>query len=306
MSFGVGARLGHYVMVALCSAVVLTAQQPQLVERVDVARILVDARVVDDEGRPILGLEPGDFEVAIDGEEVRVETAQWVGGGVSSDGVLPSTELAGILDPGLRGQLVVFVVQKSLERSRAIGLLRLLQDSDRLLTGLSPEDRVAVLSFDSHLKIWLDFTGNFDEVRTVLAEQVMRGEPTRIEPGRGVSLVSRLSQDVGRKTYLIEDALRLLGNALHAARAAVFCLDITDADYHTLEVGLQTVATETGGVFARTHLFSRRAMDRVANVLGGHYVLFVEKPDGEPGFHRIEVDLRNDDGSVFARNSYVD
>ena len=95
-------------------------------------------------------------------------------------------------------------------------------------------------------------------------------------------------------------------DALHAARAAVFSLDITDADYHTFEVGLQTVATETGGFFVRTHLFSRRAMDRVANVLGGHYVLFVEKPDGEPGFHRIEVDLRNDDGSVFARNSYVD
>ena len=67
-----------------------------------------------------------------------------------------------------------------------------------------------------------------------------------------------------------------------AARTAVFCLDVTTADYHMVELGLQTVAEDTGGFFTRTHLFPQRAVDRVANALVGHYVQFAEKPEVEP------------------------
>ena len=66
------------------------------------------------------------------------------------------------------------------------------------------------------------------------------------------------------------------------------------------------MSVETGGFFARTHLFARRAIDRVANALVGHYVLFVEPPDVEPGTHRIGVELVRKKGTVFARSSYVD
>ena len=161
-----------------------------------------------------LNLEPADFEVKIGGERVRVESVQWIGAEGPGSDPIPSTALAGVLEPEVRGRLIVVVVQKSLEPIRAIGLLRLLQDSGRLLARLTPDDRVAILSFDSHLKIWLDFTGDLDRVRTVLAEEVMFRKPVPIAPGRGLSLVSRLSQEVGRATYTIEDALRLLGQAL--------------------------------------------------------------------------------------------
>ena len=331
----------------LLAAAVVAAQQPRRAERVDVARVLVDARVVDAAGQPVLALEPEDFEVKIDGQPVRVETVQWIGGEASGSGPVPSTALAGALEPAVRGRLIVVVVQKSLERDRAIGLLRLLQESGRLLSRLTPDDRVAILSFDSHLKIWLDFTSDLDHARTVLAEDVMFREPGPIEPAPRISLVSHLSQDRGRETYTIEEALRLLGNALeplpgsksvvligygfgrltftlglfgamldreyaearqalHAARAAVFCLDVTDADYHTFEHGLETVAADTGGFFARTHLFAQRAVDRVASALAGHYVLFVEKPDLDAGTHRIELRLVREKGSVFARSTFVD
>ena len=70
-------------LVACASAAVLAAgqQQPRFTERVDVSRVLVDARVVDDHGAPIRGLTPDDFGVKIDGEPAKVETAQWVEGG---------------------------------------------------------------------------------------------------------------------------------------------------------------------------------------------------------------------------------
>lgn len=340
-------RAAAIVALVLLAAVGPVAQdQPPLVERVDVARVVIDVRVVDAEGRPILGLEPADFDVSIGGAPVEVESAQWFGGGRPDPGLIPSTDITGFLGLENRGQLVVFVVQKSLERDRALGLLRLLQDSGRLLTRVTAADRIAVLSFDSHLKIWVDFTDDLDHVESVLVDEVMFGTPATLEPANGLSLLSRLSQDVGRGTYRIEDALRLLGNALEplpgaksvvligygfgqftitlgmvgstldirydeartalvAARATVFCLDVTQADYHTFEHGLQTVADDTGGFFARTYLYPRHAIDRVANAIIGHYVLFTDRPDVQPGAHPIDVELVRAEGTVLARRTYV-
>ena len=329
-----------------------SAAQPQpIVERVDVARVIIDVRVVDDEGRPIRGLGPDDFEVRIDDEPVRVESAFWVGEDAANEGSsearIESTEIAGFLDPADRGQLIVFVVQKSLVHSRALGLLRLLMHSERLLAGITPADRVAVVSFDSHLKIWVDFTDDLDRVRTVLADEIMFERPPVIEPEGEPSLLARLSQDEGRRTWEIQEALQLLGEALEplpgaksvvligygfgdlrvvlgmvgssldnsyhearaaleAARASVFTLDVTQADYHTFEHGLQMVAEDTGGFFVRTYRRPpRRAVDRVANAIRGRYVLFTERPDVEPGEYPIEVDVADVDGTVLARSTYV-
>ena len=74
--------LGRTAVLAACwlFAVGDIAAQPQpIVERVDVARVIIDVRVIDDDGRPLRGLQPADFEVRIDGEPVRVESAFWVG-----------------------------------------------------------------------------------------------------------------------------------------------------------------------------------------------------------------------------------
>ena len=196
-----------------------SAAQPQpVVERVDVARVIIDVRVVDDDGQPIRGLEPDDFEVRIDDEPVRVESAFWVGdeaGNDDSSGApIESTEIAGFLEPEDRSQLIVFVVQKSLESSRALGLLRLLMHSERLLSRVTPADRVAVLSFDSHLKIWVDFTDDLERVGTVLADEIMFGRPPVLEPQGELSLLTTLSQDAGRRTWEFQEALRLLGEAL--------------------------------------------------------------------------------------------
>ena len=238
-------------------------------------------------------------------------------------------------------------MQKSLVHSRALGLLRLLMHSERLVARVAPADRVAVVSFDSHLKIWLDFTDDLERVRTVLADEIMFGRPPVLEPDGEPSLLATLSQEEGRRTWEIQEALRELGEALEplpgaksvvligygfgdlrvvlgmvgstldgryeaaraaleAARASVFTLDVTQADYHTFEHGLQMVAEDTGGFFVRTYLRPpRRAVDRVANAMVGRYVLFTERPDVEPGEYPIEVDVADVDGTVLARSTYV-
>ena len=73
-------------------------------------------------------------------------------------------------------------------------------------------------------------------------------------------------------------------DALDAARAAVFSLDVTQADYHTFEHALRDVSHHTGGLFLTTFDHPRRAIERVANAVGGRYVLFTRAPDLERGF----------------------
>jgi hypothetical protein len=84
----------------------------------------------------------------------------------------------------------------------------------------------------------------------------------------------------------------------------VFSLDVTKADYHSLELGLQRISEETGGFYERTHLFPEIAMKKLAGALAGYYVLLVEKPDAEPRAHRIEVELTRRKGNVYAKTGF--
>jgi VWFA-related protein len=317
---------------------------PRYTERVEVVRLLLDARVVTQAGEPVVGLVAADFEVRIDGKLARVESAQWVSGALNAD-TAPPSELpaASGRPPPADGRLIVLLFQKDLERSRILGTMRVLIEADAFLDSFTPRDRVAVLSFDSHLRIWSDFTNDLGRVRRLLAHDLLLARPRPIVESEPPSIVVRLGPEQARRTWSIEHALELIGRALEplpgaksvvlvghgfgrlgltgvvldgrydharealdAARATVFCLDVTQADYHSLEAGLQSVAEDTGGSFERTHLFTRRAMERVAGALAGHYVLIIEKPAGRSGSHRLQVDVRNRRVNVLAKPGFVD
>ncbi len=335
--------VGGLALVMLPAAA--SAQPQPRTEQVQVERIVIDARVVDDDGEPLSGLSADDFAVEIGGVAVEVASAQWIGGGAPPDAPLPSTPIGGVFEPARGGRLMVFVVQRSLYADRALGLLKVLQDSERLLRGLTPADRVAVVSFDRHLSVWLDFSADFDRVEEILTDEVLFSDPGPVAPGSEPSLFPALAEEVSRRTYRVEEALQLLGEALAPlpgaksvvlvgygfgeftltlgipgarvdqryeaaraaladARAAVFSLDATAVDYHSFEHGLQVVAEDTGGFYARTHLVSRQALDRVAGALRGHYVLFTSVPPLAPDVHDIDVRLVASDADVFARAVY--
>jgi hypothetical protein len=94
--------------------------------------------------------------------------------------------------------------------------------------------------------------------------------------------------------------------ALHAARVSVFVLDVTSADYHSLEVGLQSVAAATGGTYASTFRLPNVATDRIAHAISGHYVLTFDRPALEAaGGGRLEVKLRQRRGEVLVRSISV-
>ena len=66
----------------------------------------------------------------------------------------------------------------------------------------------------------------------------------------------------------------MLGEALRTRPGTtVFSLDVTNADSHSLEVGLERVAEDTGRFYAKTHQFLPGIMRRLRLALSGHYVL---------------------------------
>ena len=67
--------------------------------------------------------------------------------------------------------------------------------------------------------------------------------------------------------------------ALEASRTSVFSMDISDADYHSLEVGLGKVSADTGGFYAKTHIFPTIGMRKLERAISGHYVLVVKRPE---------------------------
>jgi VWFA-related protein len=320
-----------------------TVQQPRFREGIEVARVLVDARVLDSRGEPVRGLGPGDFRVKIDGKLARVESAEWVeGGGVDEEGRPLVFQGAGEPGPPPPGRLVVFLFQKDLTPSRISGLMRTLIETRGVLDTFTATDRIAITSFDSHLKIWLDFTNDLARIDAVLDRGILFQRPGPLNEATGPSLLASLSRATADRTYTMEKALLHLASALaplpgakslvivghgfgrysrgfgvtfdreygaarrafQEARVTVVALDTTVADYHSLEVGLIDVAEATGGFFARTHIF-RGQVDRLASLLAGHYVLFVEKPEGRPGFRRLEVGLTRRSGTVLAKSGFV-
>lgn len=305
---------------------------------------MVDARVLDWGGTPIVNLTRDDFVVRVDGQRVPLESSEWV----DERGTPPVAppELRGTPvapPPGRRGRLVVFFFQNDFYTTRLTGLFRMWPRAARLLDQLNSEDLVAVASFDSHLKLHCDFTNDHEAIRSVILPTTIFREPDPLPARAEPSIAARLDVEAARDAATQEQGLAVLAGALAKipgaktmvmfgwglgkmswplvvlpdayfeaarllaeARTTVLALDITDADFHSLEVGLRQVAADTGGFYAKTHLFPDSAMTHVVSAIAGHYELVFAKPDVPPGTHRISVEVALRKASVFARNSYTD
>jgi hypothetical protein len=332
------------VLLALAATLQQPHQAPYVMERVEVERVMIDARVVG-RGDPRPDLKPADFRVKVDGRVVPVESVHWTSGGTPyAEGLSPEHASRLGASATLRGRLIVFFFQKDLEPSRTPGLMRMIHEASRMLDTLHPGDLVSVVSFDSHLKLWTDFTDDRVVLRRAIEHSILfQDRPPEIPQGAFPSLAAAFDPGAAVRAGTPEKGLLVLAEALRAlpgaktmayfgwglgrltplgvrmeadygpaaaalldSRTAVFTLDVTNADYHSLEVGLQQVAFDTGGFYARTHDFSATAMKRLGRALTGHYVLVFERPPLPRGAHRVEVDLVGVPGEVFAKSQYVD
>lgn len=292
-------------------------------DEIDVTIHPLVVRVIDNVGNPILGLEPGDFVVRVGKVEVPVASVDWVDSGETPQPAEPVGEIPATVETveitaeeaGPQGRTVVFFVQASLHPSRIHGQLELRRHTFDLLERFPADDRIAVVSFDSHLKLRQDLTRDREAVHRALDRAILfdnelvirkAGEPgslsagfdfdrawnaasaeralevmaDALKPFPGEKIVVYLGWGLGRfggGGVQMIPAFYPAVRALRAARATVFVLDITDVGYHSLEVGLGAVAAATGGTYTKTHLFPHHATDFVVRATSGHYVLTLDR-----------------------------
>jgi VWFA-related protein len=322
--------------------------QPRFEGEIDVALSTIVVRVVDTWGAPVLNLKPEEFRVRAGKAEIPVTAVDWISGeepppppaAAAPAEDSSAAERAAPAPPS--GRLVVFFVQADLNPTRISGQLRLRLHTRELLDSLHPDDRVAVVSYDSHLKLRQDFTRDRDATYAALDEGMLWGKEPEIAANGPESLASHfdfaaafqaasperalevtaqaLAPLPGEKTVIflgwglgrfcrggvhMTPAYRPAVKALGAARASVFVLDVTSADSHSLEVGLENVAEATGGLYLKTFRLPGLAIQTLARTISGYYVLTLDRaqlPTGAAATGELRIELRDSKrGTVLAR-----
>lgn len=333
---GPGRCLVTLLLLSIAAAPLPAQQAPRYVERVDVASVVVDVRVIDESGAPILGLAAPDFFVTIGGKRAIVQSSIWTGDAPAT--ARPPDAGAPAETRPEPGQLVVLLFQKSLATDRVRGFIRLVAQSRALVRDLPASDRVAILMFDTRLTVWSDFTNDRAALDRILEHGILHEKPPKsaaqgvpslqtaltpeprrvstiegafgaiangLKPLPGSKAVAFIGYGMGRAPFLTRQDVTpgragfgtpqdQAGSAdvnaeyakalrtLTEARVSVFSLDITNADTHTLALGMQAIAADTGGFYASSLDFPEKPMRFVAGALNGHYVLFVQPPEDAP------------------------
>ncbi|HEX4499153.1 MAG TPA: hypothetical protein VIE43_25980 [Thermoanaerobaculia bacterium] len=341
--------LGSFLTLGFSAGTAAQSAPPARFEgSVDVSLSTIVVRVVDTWGQPVPDLRPEDFRVRLGKTEVPVAAVDWTSGDdpapppAAEGSVTIAGEAAAAAPVRRSGRLVLFFVQADLTPTRISGQLRLRPHTRELLETLHPEDRIAVVSYDSHLKLRQDFTRDRAVAYAALDEGMLWGQEREIAPDGPDSLAGHFDFAAAREAASPERALEVTARALAAlpgektliylgwglgrfggdgvkmtpayapavralgaARATVFVLDVTSADSHSLEVGLQAVADATGGVYLSTFRLPGLATRTLAKAISGYYVLTLDRAQlPASGAGRLRIELRDGRrGTVLARGN---
>ena len=190
--------------VLLAAPAIIQAQtaEESFGEVIDVRLVNVEAVVTDRKGNRVTGLTAGDFRLLVDGVEVPIDYFSEVADGVvqqSAEGGVPAPAAAG---PVGRSYLVFIDESVVLAQDRDLVLDELERDLDRL----RPEDRMGVVAFDgAQLHRLADWTSNrriltaaFEEARSRPALGIrLNIERAYIPPGSSEDEMSRALDNSG-------------------------------------------------------------------------------------------------------------
>jgi VWFA-related protein len=341
-------RLTAALAFGIASLSFASAAFAQYDETITVSRIIFDVRVTKQNGAPIPDLTANDFEVEIGGVPMRLVSLSWIDEESTRHlqpvpQPLTEEERAAPLiradtsfdDP----RLVIVFVQTDFARQRVrmTGQMKFRSYAEEMLKGFAPDDRVAVFSFDSHLKFRRDFTTDRNEAIEALRDSILINEPPAPaavpEPSiaryldaaamkratsseQGLLLVANALKNVpGPKTLLLlgwglgdlsnrriimKPEWEQASRAMEEARVTLIALDTTDAT-HDLGGGLNRAAKDTGGFYAPTADLPQIAINRVHGTLRGRYELelIASKPLGG-GTHNVSVKVKRKNVVVLA------
>ena len=114
--------------------------------------------------------------MVIDGRQAAIESVEWVEGTQPyAEGLTPEQAADAGAQAAPPGRLVVFFFQADFARERLSGLMRMKARAIQFLDTLQPADRVAVISFDSHLRLRQDFTRDRASLEAAIHRSIMFG-----------------------------------------------------------------------------------------------------------------------------------
>lgn len=312
-------------------------------ETISVTRVIADVRVTKANGEPIADLTASDFDVWIDGHQANVQSATWMeegAGAVVSAALAEDNDDPATVHAGIQPRHIVVFVQTDFQRAqvRMQGQMKFRTYAEDLIRSFEPQDRIAVFSFDSHLKFRCDLSTDRDENIEALRNSILIDSPPTPRVVPSPSLASKLDAGEMKRAASSEAGLLLVANALRsidgpktllllgwglgekvgrmlimrpewkearraldAARVSIISLDTTAAAYHDLAFGLSSAAEQTGGFYASTNEFAKQAIDRVQRTLSGRYELeLIPENALDPGVHSLQVRVNQRGASVLA------
>ena len=287
-------------------------------DRIDVRLATLKIRPVDRFGAVVEGLTPEDLRLRIGRDEIPIQALDWVPAAGALAGMTPEQEqelaAAGIEPEPER--LVVLFVHTDFLGHRQMGLWRMVHHMEELLARLDPRDRVAVVSFDSHLKLRLDFTRDHEAIVDAVREGVRRRPAPDLAPEADPSLAAVFDFEAAFRAGFVEVGIRHTAEALArlpgekfmfllswglgaehggetrgrywrmletlaTARIPVSSVFVSSASggVSNLTGSVARIAVHTGGTFVSLYQDGmERALNRLGNILGGHYVLTFTVP----------------------------
>jgi VWFA-related protein len=209
-------------LLSLCAHAALAQTPEGFGEKVSVNQVLIDALVTDAQGNVVLGLDKNDFVVRQNGEPVELDSAVFY----SNRRFLESSQAARQLGldptrvPDNRYFILLFHDQRrDFPRSEPTQIMEAAHRArDWVGTELSPNDFVAVLSYDYKLKLQQDFTRDRDALVKAINRAIQGQEgtwPSREVAAEGPSLAAALPQgtELRDRTVRFYDGVKLLAEA---------------------------------------------------------------------------------------------
>lgn len=269
--------------------------RPIVVDLVETTRLaLVPVLVKTPRNKAVLDLEQEDFQVFEDGVPLKIVSFS-------------------------REQMPLDVVLLLDTSSSMRHDMQALKQATRVfVTGLSPRDQIALVSFHDSVEILQPFSGLGNQVlsrlegleslgETALFDALIEGTRLLESRSRGRRAIvlftdgrDSIYESAAEKRRMFRKAVTRAQNA----EAAVFAVGL---GRKIQKEALDLLGEETGGrmIFARGREQLQRAFEDVLADLRSQYLLGVTPLADRPGFHELEVRVRKSRLNVFARKGYT-
>jgi Ca-activated chloride channel family protein len=290
----------------LAGAGAAVAQEAQPTFRGGVDLVTVRAVVRDTHGRPVIGLQKADFELLDRGAPRSIVNFDRETGAV---GLALLFDISGSMDVGSK-----------LERARDAAFFLL----GNLRTGV---DEAAIYAFDSRLHVVQPFTSDLDSLKgrlssvtpwgmTSLHDAIAAAAESMSGQARRRRALVVLTDGIDTSSRMVPAEVSRIASAIDVPVYVVALMSPIDLQEpngrrEIREDGQRTgtlsdLARWTGGQLfsntapAQSSIIARRIVDELRN----QYLIAFE-PSGAPGWHPLELKVRQKDHSVQARSGYV-